>query len=397
MELARPEEIGFSPARLARINGVIRQYIERRQFAGIVTLLARRGRVVHFEASGMLDIEAGRLIRRDAIFRIYSMTKPVVSAAVMILFEEARLRLADPLGAYLPIFNEMKVLQPRPTGDFELVPARRAITIRDLLTHTSGLTYGLETSSYIDELYRRKIWSRMESQEGMSLEEMVGEIARLPLSFQPGKVFRYSIATDVLGYLIQVISGKSLDAFLKERIFEPLGMLDTAFWVPPEKVGRFAVCYGPAEGGGLKPVDSMFNQNYTKPARFLSGGGGLVSTAEDYLRFCQMLLNKGRLGSARILGRKTVELIMSNHLAADVPFTEPGYGFGLGGSVLLDPARTQMLGTPGSWGWGGAANTRFWIDPREELVAILMTQFMPSDLYPLNTDFINLTYQALAD
>lgn len=397
MELARPEDLGFSPARLARINVVMRQYIERRQFAGIVTLVARRGRVVHFETNGMLDIESGKLMRRDTLFRIYSMTKPIASVAVMILMEEARLRLADPVSLYLPDFKDMKVLQPRPTGDYDLVPAKREITIRDLLTHTSGLSYGFEPSSYLDELYRRKVWSKVESEEGMTLEEAVAEIARLPLAFHPGRAFRYSFATDVLGYLVQVISGKPFDIFLKERIFEPLGMLDTSFWVPHEKVGRFASCYGPAENGGLKIVQTPVNRDYTRPARLISGGSGLVSTTEDYLRFCQMLLNKGRMGSARILGRMSVELMFANHLPPDVVYNEPGYGFGLGGSVLLDPARAQMLGTPGTWGWGGAANTKFWIDPREELIAILMTQFMPNDLYPLYTDFVNLVYQSLTD
>jgi CubicO group peptidase (beta-lactamase class C family) len=397
MELARPEELGFSPARLARISSTMKQYVERRQFAGIVTLVARRGRVVHFETIGKMDIESGRPMRRDAIFRIYSMTKPVTSTAVMILLEEARFRLGDPISDYLPIFKRMQVLQPRPGGDFDLVPARREITIRDLLTHVGGLSYGYETSSYIDELHRKKIWSRVESAEGMTVEDVISEIARMPLAFHPGKTYRYSFSTDVLGYLVQVLSGKPLEVFLKERILEPLGMSDTAFWVPPEKVGRFAACYGPAEEGGLKLIGTPLNHNFTLPAHFASGGGGLVSTAEDYLRFSQMLLNKGRMGSARILGRKTVELMFLNHLAPDIVYPDPGYGFGLGGRVLLDPARAQVLGSEGSWGWGGAANTKFWIDPREDLIGILMTQFMPSDLYPLYVDFINLTYQALVD
>jgi CubicO group peptidase (beta-lactamase class C family) len=232
----------------------------------------------------------------------------------------------------------------------------------------------------------------------MSLEDFVSQVARLPLAFQPGTAFRYSVATDVLGCLVQVLAGKPLDVFLKERIFEPLGMTDTSFWVPHEKSGRFATLYAPAEEGGLKLVDeSPMNRDFAQPARFLSGGGGLVSSTEDYLRFCQMLLNKGRMGSARILGRKAVELMMVDHLAPEVPFTDPGYGFGLGGSVLLDPARAQTLGSVGNWGWGGAASTKFWIDPREELIAILMTQLLPNGEIPLHTDFINLTYQSLID
>jgi len=397
MELARAEELGFSPARLARISATMRQYIERRQFAGMVTMVARRGRVVHFEAAGMLDIEAAKTMRRDAIFRIYSMTKPITSTAVMILLEEARLRLGDPVSAYLPIFKDLKVIQVRAGGDIALVPPTRGPTIQDLLTHSAGLSYGFEPDSYLDDLYREKVWKPLESADGATLEDVVSAVARLPLAFHPGTAFRYSIATDVLGYLVQVVAGKPLDVFLKERIFEPLGMQDTGFWVPHERIGRFATCYGPAEEGGLKVIDAPATSNYAKPARFLSGGGGLVSTAEDYLRFCQMLLNKGRMGSARILGRKAVELMLINHLPEGVAMTDPGYGFGLGGRVMVDAARAQTLGSQGSWGWGGAANTKFWIDPREELIAILMTQFMPNDLYPLHTDFINLTYQSLVD
>lgn len=397
MELARAEELGFSPARLARISATMRQYIERRQFAGMVTLVARRGRVVHFEAAGMLDIESAKTMRRDAIFRIYSMTKPITSTAVMILLEEARLRLGDPVSAYLPIFKDLKVIQVRAGGDIALVPPAREPTIQDLLTHSAGLSYGFEPESYLDDLYREKVWKPLESADGATLEDTISAVARLPLAFHPGTAFRYSFATDVLGYLVQVVAGKPLDVFLKERIFEPLGMQDTGFWVPHERIGRFATCYSPAEEGGLKVIDAPATSNYAKPARFLSGGGGLVSTAEDYLRFCQMLLNKGRMGSARILGRKAVELMLINHLPEGIVVPDPGYGFGLGGRVMVDAGRAQTLGSQGSWGWGGAANTKFWIDPREELIAILMTQFMPNDLYPLHTDFINLTYQSLVD
>jgi CubicO group peptidase (beta-lactamase class C family) len=397
MELARPEELGFSPSRLARILPAMQGYVDRRQVAGVVTLIARRGRVVHFETCGMMGVETTRPMRRDAIFRIYSMTKPITSAAAMMLFEEGKFRLGDPISRYLPMFKDMKVLVNKPNGDTELVPARREITVRDLFTHTAGLSYGFDPNTHIDELYRQKLWGTLEKDSNTTLEQVMEEVAKLPLVLHPGTAFHYSVSIDVLGYLVQVVSGKSFENFLKERIFDPLGMSDTAFWVPPEKMSRFTTTCGPTDDGGLKAIDSPTTSNYAKPAKFLSGGGGLVSTTEDYLRFCQMLLNQGRLGNARLLGRKTVEMMFANHLTPDVPFNDPGYSFGLGGSVVVDPPSTQRLGTVGSWSWGGAANTKFWIDPREELIGILMLQYMPSFVLPIDIDFNNLVYQALVD
>ena len=397
MELARPEELGFSSARLARITPALKGYVERKQVAGIVSLVARRGRVVHFETCGMMSLDGTRSMRRDAIFRIYSMTKPITSAAAMVLVEENHLRLGDPLAMYLPMFKNMKVYTPRGGADFDLVPARREITVRDLFIHTAGLSYGFEPNSYLDGLYREKIQAILEKRSEMSLEEGIQEIAKLPLALHPGTAFRYSVSIDVLGYLIQVVSGKPFEVFLKERIFDPLGMGDTGFWVPPEKLGRFTTNVGPSETGELRVIDEPSTSPYIKPAKFASGGGGLVSTTEDYLRFCQMLLSQGRLGNTRVLGRKTVELMFANHLAPDVNSHDPAYGFGLGGAILLDPARAQCLGSAGSYHWSGAANTIFWIDPREELAGILMLQFMPNNLYPLETDFRNLVYQAMVD
>jgi CubicO group peptidase (beta-lactamase class C family) len=397
MELARPEELGFSSARLARITPVLKGYVDRRQIAGMVSLVARRGRVVHFETCGTMGLETTRSMRRDALFRIYSMTKPVTSAAAMMLVEEGRLRLGDPLAQYLPMFKNMQVYTPRGGADFDLLPARREITVRDLFIHTAGLSYGFEANSYVDGLYREKFQAAMEKKSDHTLEEVVQDIAKLPLALQPGTAFRYSAAIDVLGYLVQVVSGKPFEVFLKERVFDPLGMSDTGFWVPPEKLGRFTTTIGVSEKGEMIVIDNPPTSPYTKPVKFASGGGGLVSTAEDYLRFCQMLLSQGRLGNTRLLGRKTVELMFANHLAPDVPSYDPAYGFGLGGAVLLDPARSQRLGSAGSWLWGGAANTKFWIDPREELIGILMLQFMPNDLYPLEIEFNNLVYQALVD
>ena len=397
MELARPEELGFSAARLTRITAGLKGYVDRKQIAGIVAMVARRGRVVYFETTGTMGLDSSRAMRRDAIFRIYSMTKPITSAAAMILLEEGRFRLNDPLSLYLPMFKNMKVYAPRGGPDYDLVPARREITIRDLFIHTAGLSYGFDPNSYLDSLYRDKLQGILEKRSEMTLQEVVEEVAKLPLALHPGTAFRYSFSIDVLGYLIQVLSGKPFDTFLKDRLFEPVGMNDTGFWVPPEKLSRFTATISRNDQGEAFTFDDPATSPYTRPAKFLSGGGGLVSTAEDYLRFCQMLLNQGRAGNIRVLGRKTVELMFANHLTPDVPSYDPAFGFGLGGAVLLDPARAQRLGSVGSWLWGGAANTKFWIDPREELIGILMLQFMPNDLYPLETDFNNLVYQALVD
>ena len=398
MQISAPENQGFSSARLANVNRVMQGYIDRNELAGIITLVARCGQVVHLEKRGWMDREAGKPMEFDAIFRIYSMTKPITSAAVMMLFEEGHFRLGDPISRYLPAFKEMKVYQPRGNADYDLVPAKREITIRDLLTHTAGLSYGFEENSVVDGLYQQKIWKRNESDPDFNLARAIDAIAQLPLANHPGEVFRYSFAIDVLGRLVEVISGQPLDAFFKLRIFEPLGMSDTDFYVPPEKHDRLTAVYGPAETGGLKVIDSPLDSNYKKPARMLSGGGGLVSTAADYLRFAQMMLNRGELDGQRLLGRKTVELMLLNHLPGDGRRPdEPFDGFGLGGSVLRDVALSQVLGSLGDWGWGGAANTWFWIDPLEKITGILMTQYMPSFILPVTHDFKNMVYQALVD
>jgi CubicO group peptidase (beta-lactamase class C family) len=336
-------------------------------------------------------------MQSDTIFRIYSMTKPITSAAVLMLMEEGRLRLADPIAQYIPGFKDVKVLDSAPGSGVRQVSADRPITIRDLLTHTAGLSYGFD-DVYIDELYRKHIWGPKEANPDTTLADWISELARLPLASQPGTRFRYSVATDVLGYLVQVISGMPFEAFLKQRIFEPLGMSDTDFWVPPEKIARFAANYGPDPDAGLKVIDSPATSHYTRPPKAPSGGGGLVSTTTDYLRFAQMLLNKGEVDGVRLLGRKAVELMTANHLPDGAhPFDDLSRGFGLGVGVLINLGKSQTLGSVGNYGWGGAANTNFWIDPQEDLLGILMLQFMPSDTYPIVADFRNLTYQALVE
>lgn len=397
MNTVKPETVGFSSHRLARINTAMQRYVDEQKLAGIVTLVARCGQVVHFEKFGMANLETATPMALDTIFRIYSMTKPITTTAVLMLFEEGRLRLTDPVARYIPAFGQAKVLDNSTGSGVRTVDAVRPITVRDLLTHTAGLSYGFDDGVYIDELYRQHLWGPLEANPDVTLEDLVGAVAKLPLAFQPGTQFRYSFATDVLGYLVQVVAAMPFDAFLRQRILEPLGMVDTDFYVTPEKVGRFAAVYSQDEQGSLKVINSPDVNHYLWPTRRPSGGGGLVSTASDYLRFAQMLVSKGALGDVRLLGRKTVELMMTNHLADGLHLENPAEGFGLGGSLLMDLGKGQTLGSVGTFGWGGAANTNFWIDPQEELVGILMLQFMPSDTYPVVPDFRILTYQALVD
>jgi CubicO group peptidase (beta-lactamase class C family) len=399
MHSVEPESLGFSNQRLARIDTAMQRYVDEKKLAGIVTLVARCGKVVHFEKFGMADVEAGRPMQLDTLFRIYSMTKPITTTAALMLLEEGRIRLADPISRYIPAFKDVKVLDNTTGSGVRFVEAKQPITIHHLMTHTAGLSYGFDDNVYIDELYRKHIWEPVETAPGLTLEEFVGEVAKLPLAYQPGTLYRYSVATDVLGFLVQVVSGKPFDEFLKQRIFEPLGMVDTDFYVPPEKIERFSTVYGPDEQGGLKVVDASQASHYAMPARFVSGGGGLVSTAGDYLRFCRMLLNEGELDGERLLGRKTVELMTTNHMPIGVqPFPEDAFaGFGLGVSVRLELRQSRRLESPGAFGWGGAANTNFWIDPKEEVIGILMLQYMPSDTYPIVDDFRTLAYQALVD
>jgi len=396
MSTVKPESMGFSSQRLGRINTVMQRYVDEKKLAGIVSLVARRGEVVHFEKCGMAEIETNHAMQLDTLFRIYSMTKPITSTAVLMLLEEGRFRLQDPVSDYIPEFKEMKVLDNAAGSGVTFVNTQRPISIRDLLMHTAGLSYGFDANVYIDQLYQQKVWANVEKNPDLTLEEAIKLVASLPLAHQPGTAFRYSMATDVLGYLVQVVSGQPFDEYLKQNIFEPLGMTDTFFSVPPEKVERFSAIYGPDKEAGLKASEPVAKVRYLKPTRNPSGGGGLVSSTSDYFRFAQMLLNQGELEEVRLLGRKTVEMMVQDHLPPGVDcFGNPYEGFGLGVSVLRNVAKSQTLGSVGNYGWGGAANTNIWIDPREELIGILMLQYMPSDTYPVVSDFRNLVYQAL--
>ena len=398
MNTVSPEEVGFSSARLSRIGPVMQRYVDENKLAGIITMAARGGKVAHLEKFGMMDIEADKPMEFDTIFRIYSMTKPITSVAVLMLHEEARFHLSDPVSRFIPGFGDVKVFVKKTDSGLELADLEREITIRDLLTHTAGLSYGFEASSYVDSLYAKLVWSRREQEPQATLAEVIEALTRVPLVYQPGTRFQYSIATDVLGYLVQVVSRIPFGAFLKQRIFEPLGMVDTGFHVPENKIERFAANYSPAEAGGLALLDAPATSRFAKPTAFPSGGGGLLSTAPDYTRFAQMLLNKGEYAGVRLLGRKTIELMTTDHLPDELHVFEDGSrGFGLGVGVLRDLGRSQALGSVGTYGWGGAANTDFWIDPKEDLIGLLMLQFMPSGTYPVVRDFRTLVYQALVD
>jgi CubicO group peptidase (beta-lactamase class C family) len=395
MVRAKPEELGFSSDRLLRINDFMKRYVEEGKVAGFVTLVARRGKIAYLDQCGYQDIAQKTPIALDTIFRIYSMTKPITSVAFMMLFEQGLVRLEDPLGRFIPQFKQCKVFGK----DGNLVDLNREITVHDLLIHTAGLSYGgiEETKIPVDALYDQADLFNT----NIDLEEMVRRIADLPLAYQPGTVWHYSVATDVIGRLIEIITDMSLADYLEEEIFKPLGMVDTGFRVPPDKMKRFSTLYGKTASGDLEVLDDVIGGDYIK-VKLFSGGSGLVSTTHDYIRFAQLVQNKGELEGVRLLGKKTVELMTANHVpAALLPISMgepwPGFGFGLGFSVMLDVPQSGMMGSVGLHGWGGWANTHFWIDPVEQLIGILMLQYIPSGTHPVTNDFRTAVYQAITD
>ena len=400
---ARPEDVGLSGDKLAQVDRWMDRLVADGKLPGLSVTVTRRGRVAYTRSTGQSDLARGTPMAADTLVRIYSMTKPLTSVAIMMLYEEGRFQLDDAISRFLPYFANQRVFAGGNRGKMDTVPAARDITFRDLLTHTSGLTYGFMQATLVDAAYRD---NGVDFQTAdATLGEVVERAAAVPLLAQPGAEWNYSIATDVLGHLVAVISGQSFDSFLQERVIGPLGMTDTSFVVPPEKLSRFAANYVPG-ADGLALLDDPATSRFLLPGKICSGGGGLVSTTGDYLRFFQMMLNKGALEGTRLLGRKTVELMTSNHLRGDMAamgqprFSESSYegvGFGLGFSVMLDPARAQVLGTAGEYAWGGAASTAFWIDPAEEMSVVLLTQLTPSSTYPIRRELRVLTYQAIID
>jgi CubicO group peptidase (beta-lactamase class C family) len=406
-----PEAVGMSTSRLEKLNVTMQRYVDDGVVAGLSTMVSRRGQVVHAEQFGNRDTEAGKAMTPDTIFRIYSMTKPIVSTALMLLHEEARLHLNDPVAKFLPGFGATRVLDP----DGSLVAQARPMEIRDLLTHTSGLTYDFMEDTPVGEMYRE---ARIMNDASRSLEEVIDELAGIPLSFQPGARWHYSVGIDVAARLVEVISGQPLGRFMQERLFDPLTMTDTGFGVDDGELDRLAAMYGlpdlfgeghtrsalveAALSGFNERIDVSATYPIATPEVFVRGGIGLFSTIGDYMHFGQMLVNGGELDGVRVIGRKTLELMHGNHLpAALMPFElaglpQGGMGFGLGSRVTLDVPASAGTGSVGEYGWAGAAKTYYWVDPAEELVGVLMTQYMTGIEMP-DRDMRSLTYQAIID
>ncbi len=406
LEISDPSELGFDPARLAAIDTFINdKYLLTGRYPGYTLLVSRGGKIAHLSHQGYAP---------DAIFRFFSMTKPITSVALLMLLEKGKFQLGDPVHAYLPEFTDQRVWQDGTSTNFTTKPADRPMNIQDLLTHTSGLTYGFMGRHPLDAIYRARGLDRT---SGQTLAEVCAGLAETPLLFSPGTQWSYSMATDVCGRLVEVIGEQSLDEYFQQHIFTPLGMVDTAFWVGDAKAGRLVGNYaepslspfGVPEGstGRMALIDDGGNDSpYRSPPDMLSGGGGLTSTVADYHRFTQMLLRGGELDGARILGRRTVAYATGNHLRGgndlasmgQPVFSETNYngiGFGLGFSVVLDPAKAQVMSSPGEFGWGGAASTVFWVDPSEEITVIGLTQLMPSSAYPIRAELRSLVNSAL--
>jgi CubicO group peptidase (beta-lactamase class C family) len=378
--------------RACSVTHVVQAAIDRAEIAGAVTLIARHGTLVHCEAAGLLDVATKTPMHQDAIFRIYSMTKPITAVATMQLYEEGHFLLDDPIAGFIPEFAETKVFLRETATGIEVADLDRPITIGHLLLHTSGLSYDDPARGPVERLYARAQIDRWDE----PLDKKVRRIAQLPLAHQPGSGWTYGFSTDVLGRLVEVVSGQPFDVFLKERIFAPLAMVDTGFHVPSAQLGRLATVYAPGEQGELRP-DTRPELAYTERPPFLSGGGGLVSTAADYARFCQMLLNGGTLDGVRVLGRATVALMLADHLPGPPRlFPLAGYSMALGGATVVDRALTGLPWSLGSYRWSGAASTRFWIDRAEGLLGVLMVQLMPHS-FRLADLFLVLTYQALTE
>src|SRR5262245_27761783 len=397
---ASPESVGISSERLDRLHGGMQAYVDRHEVGGIVTLIARDGKVVDVHANGFQDLEARKPMQADTIFRIASMTKPITSVAVMMLEEEGKLSLTDPVSRFIPAFKGQRVAADGGTT----VPARREITIRDLLSHRSGLSYGFLNGGQVGDAYRKEGVTDGLSITSMTLQEGIDKLAAQPLMAQPGAAWNYSLSTDVLGRVIEVASGMPFDKFLRDRITGPLGMTDTSFDVPEARWSRFATVYAPNGASGLRPMkdpesfgNAQFSPftSYKVPKTYFSGGAGLTATIQDYARFAQMLVNGGTLDGIRLLSPKTIDL-MTGSQTSDLPSSAllgPGTQFGLGVRVVTDVAATQTQGSIGMYGWLGIYGTTFWVDPKEHLIAVMMVQRYPGS--PVGAGFQPLVYQTL--
>ncbi len=404
-------EVGLDQARLERIDKHFARYVDRGRLAGWLITVSRHGKLAHVSTYGRRDLEAGLPVEPDTLWRIYSMTKPITSVAAMMLYEEGGFQLTDPVSRYIPSFADCRVFTGGSDIRYVTEPVTEPMRIWHLLTHTSGLTYGFHRSHPVDAIYRANgfEWG---SPRDTDLAGICDLFAGMPLLFQPGSEWNYSVSTDVLGRVVEVVSGQRLDEFFAERIFRPLGMTDTAFWAGPEEAGRLAALYSRGAEGKATRMDAMGKAALREPV-YLSGGGGLVSSAADYRRFTEMLLHRpdspaGELDGVRLLGPRTVAYMTINHLPGNADLDSVGrplyaesifrgVGFGLGFAVQLDPAASKTLCSAGEFNWGGAASTTFWVDPAEQLTVSFFTQLMPSSVYPIRPQLRQLVYQALVD
>ena len=412
-----PEEVGMSSERLRNVTRLVQGYINDGKFAGAISMIARHDHVVHFETYGNMDDEAAKPMRPDAIVRAYSMTKPIASIALMQLYEQALFQLDDPVSAYIPEFAGLKVFDGGDEHDYRVREPAREMTVRDVLMHTSGLV-GRAEPTPVGKMYAAAGLRGSES-EG-TLHDMIRKVGGLPLHCDPGSEWNYGISTDVVGYLVEVISGQRFDSYLDQYVLQPLDMPDTGFHVGESDFDRFAACYtrdddaatssgtSGTSGKQYRLQDAPAGSHYTKPNSYHSGAGGLVTTASDYMRFSRMLANGGELDGEQVIGTRTLEFMTMNHLPNDGDLasmgqprfgetTMDGIGFGLGFAVLLDPTQAQLLGTPGEFYWGGAASTAFFVSPAEDLAVVFLTQLRPSSSYPIRRELRIATYQAITD
>ena len=400
-----PAGAGFDPQRLQRLDRHFARYVDDGRLAGWQVLIARGGKIAHSSTCGLRNLESEDPVRDDTLFRIYSMTKPITSVAAMMLYEEGAFELTDPVSDFIPSFADLRVYTGGPAREAQTRPAIEPMRIWHLLTHTSGLTYGFHRLHPTDEIYRQQGFE-LGTPADLDLEGVCDVYAGMPLLFDPGSSWNYSVSTDVLGRVVEVASGMGLDEFFRTRIFEPLGMTDTGFAVPPESLDRLASLYvADSNGKAVRPKRPSVPET---PPKALSGGGGLVSSAHDYHRFTGMLLGRGQLDGVRLLGDRTVRFMARNHLPggahldqlAHGSFSEvsnAGKGFGLGFAVVEDPVPSRVVASPGELSWGGLASTAFWVDPAEELTVVFLTQLVPSSTHPIRSQLHQMVYQALVD
>lgn len=400
----KSESLGFSPDRLTYITDWMQRYVDGGKLAGAQTVIARSGKIAYSKSIGLRDIASASPWTDDTLARFYSMSKPVTSVALMMLYERGLFHLDDPVDEFIPAFREMQVLRPDAKSIGDTMPAATRMTVHHLLTHMSGMTYSFNLGM-LGELYETE---KMDfGPRRGTLESEVARLAKMPLLFNPGARWNYGVSTDVVGRLVELISGQDLRSFLHEHIFDPLNMKDTDFGVPAEKLDRYAAAYMSDDAGGLKLLDPVEKSAFARERVVCySGGGGLISSAADYLKFAEMIRCRGAIESGRLLGPRTVDFMTSNHLKGDLAangqpiFSEisfEGVGFGLGGWVMLEPALSQMMGSKGDFGWGGMASTVFWVDPVEDMTVLFLTQFVPSSVYPLRKELRALVHQALID